>query len=239
MSGNAAAKPEYATEDIAVWWDMNDCPIPEGYDSRRVRPSLEVAFKKLGYSGHVSITAYGNQTRTPDHLLRGLSSTGVDVAHTILDVTYTRIFSDLLKWQDLNPPPATMMLISDTVDLVFSKPLALLQQVTKYNLFLAYSYRPYKMSILVTSAEWLWDSLLADTVSETRTHFLQRCSEKGEESTGMFYCKLLDDCDCQSLDDFRKHLSSKEHALEFTTRCLSRRVVFRVRATTIPRGKFS
>ncbi|XP_019100969.1 PREDICTED: uncharacterized protein LOC109132947 [Camelina sativa] len=112
----------------------------------------------------------------------------------------------------------TMMLISDTTDLVFSKPLALLQQVTKYNLFLAYSYRPYKMSILVTSAEWLWDSLLADTVSETRTHFLQRCSEKSEESTAMFYCKLCDDCDRKSLDDFRKHLSSKEHALDDSKR---------------------
>ncbi|XP_010437087.1 PREDICTED: uncharacterized protein LOC104720886 isoform X2 [Camelina sativa] len=210
---NYQAKPEHATAKIAVWWDMKDCPIPEGYDARRVRPSLEGAFKKLGYSGPVSITAYGDQRRTPDQLLRGLSSTGVNVAHTIPDVTYTRMYSDLHKWQKLNPPPATMMLISDTTD-DFSRPLAFLQQLTKYNLFLAYSYRPYKMSILVTSAEWLWDSLLADTVSETRTHFLQRCSEEGEESTGMFYCKLCDDCDCKNLDDFRKHLSSKEHALE-------------------------
>lgn len=62
---------------------MNDCPIPVGYDARQVRPSIEGAFKNLGYSGPVSITAYGDQTRTPDHLLQGLSSTGVSVTHTI------------------------------------------------------------------------------------------------------------------------------------------------------------
>ncbi|MBW1279439.1 NYN domain-containing protein, partial [Escherichia coli] len=69
----AATKPKYATAQIAVWWDMNDCPIPEGYDARRVRPSIEGAFKKLGYSGPVSITAYGDQTQTSDDILRGLS----------------------------------------------------------------------------------------------------------------------------------------------------------------------
>ncbi|CAA7027826.1 unnamed protein product [Microthlaspi erraticum] len=61
----AAAKPEYAAAQIAVWWDMNDCPIPEGYDPHWVRPSIEAAFKKLGYVGPVSITAYANQRQTP------------------------------------------------------------------------------------------------------------------------------------------------------------------------------
>ncbi|KAL1219941.1 hypothetical protein V5N11_021719 [Cardamine amara subsp. amara] len=208
---NYAAKPEYATAKIAVWWDMKDCRIPEGFDAIQVRPSIEREFKKLGYSGPVSITAYGDLTQTPDHLLRGLSSTGVDVAHTSSHVTCKRMFSDLLEWQDLNPPPATMMLISDMVEEVFAKSLARLQQLKKYNLFLAYSFRPYKMSVLVTAAEWLWESLLAD--SEKRRHLLQKCSERRGESMGMFYCKLCF-CDCKSLDHFRNHLSSKEHALE-------------------------
>lgn len=59
------------------------CPIPEGYDARRVRPSLEEAFKKLGYSGPVSITAYGNLNHIPEHLQRGLASTGVSLAHAV------------------------------------------------------------------------------------------------------------------------------------------------------------
>ncbi|CDY13953.1 BnaC09g38730D [Brassica napus] len=63
---------------------MFDCPVPEGIDARGVRPSLEGAFKELGYTGPVSITvtAYGDQKQTPEHLLRALSSTGVAVVHT-------------------------------------------------------------------------------------------------------------------------------------------------------------
>ncbi|CAH8250775.1 unnamed protein product [Arabidopsis lyrata] len=75
--GEEAAK----AAKIAVWWDMVECPIPEGFDARRVRPSLEAAFKKLGYSGPVSITAYGDQTHTSVDLLRCLSSTGVAVLY--------------------------------------------------------------------------------------------------------------------------------------------------------------
>ena len=63
---------------------MFDCPIPDGYDARLVRPSLEGAFKELGYSGPVSITAFGDHTQTPKRHLQALSSTGIDVAHATL-----------------------------------------------------------------------------------------------------------------------------------------------------------
>ncbi|KAL9295905.1 putative transcription factor C2H2 family [Arabidopsis thaliana] len=157
---NYTAKPEYATAPIVVWWDMKDCPIPEGYDARQVRPSLEGAFKKLGYSGPVSITGCGDHNKTPDHILRELSSTGVDLAHSIDEVIYSRMFINMKQWKARNPPPATIMLISDGVVMMFENLIADLLQETKYNLFLAYSYRPYKMSVLLTSAEWLWESLL-------------------------------------------------------------------------------
>ncbi|XP_019101786.1 PREDICTED: uncharacterized protein LOC104789994 [Camelina sativa] len=210
---NYPAKPEYATAKILVLWDMVDCPIFEGYEAHRVRPSIEGAFKELGYSGPVSITAYGDQSQTPDHLLRGLSSTGVAVAHAITEVRYRRMMSDFSEWQELNPPPATMMLISDQMENFFSTFVAQHQQESKYNMFLAYSFRPDKMLAVVTSAEWLWESLLG--VSETRRHVLQRCSsQRGErESTGMFDCETCE-CDFKSLDDFTKHLSTNEHAWE-------------------------
>ncbi|XP_048606587.1 uncharacterized protein LOC125583544 isoform X3 [Brassica napus] len=77
---NYKATPEFATAKIQVWWDMFDCPIPQGYDARQVPPSIEAAFKELGYSGPVSITAYGDHKHTP---LQALSSTGVHVAHAV------------------------------------------------------------------------------------------------------------------------------------------------------------
>ncbi|XP_048617100.1 uncharacterized protein LOC106403516 [Brassica napus] len=183
---------------------MFDCPIPDGYDARLVRPSLEGAFKELGYSGPVSITAFGDHTQTPKRHLQTLSSTGIDVAHATLGVISSRIFDDLMEWRGRITTPATMMIISDGVEELIAK----LQQRIKFNLFWAYSCRPWTMSVVLTSAEWLWDSLLA--VSATKRHVLRDCSASVVESTGMFYCKL-----CYTkrtlLDKFIKHLSSKKH----------------------------
>jgi len=80
---NYKATPEFATAKIQVWWDLFDCPIPQGYDARQVRPSIEAAVKELGYYGPVSITSYGDHKHTPLQALQALSSTGVDIAHTV------------------------------------------------------------------------------------------------------------------------------------------------------------
>ncbi|CAN7063116.1 unnamed protein product [Brassica rapa subsp. trilocularis] len=190
---------------------MFDCPIPGGYDPRRVRPSLEGAFKELGYSGPVSITAYGDHKQTSDVHLQALSTTGIDLAHVIPEKIFPRMFDDLMDWQDDNPAPAIIMIISDAVVYFLEDALALLQQQQKYNLFCAYSFRPREMSIMLTSAEWLWDRLLA--VSEKKRHVLRKCSGSTESvvgSTRKFYCKL---CyfKCKRLDKFMKHLSSQKH----------------------------
>ncbi|KAG2261761.1 hypothetical protein Bca52824_068840 [Brassica carinata] len=210
---NYPATPEHATAKIHVLWDVKDCPIPEGYDARRVRPILERAFKERGYSGPVSITAFADQKEIPDHQLLALSSTGVDFAHTLHWVKYSRMTANFEEWTDDNPAPATIMIISDEV--ASSKSTSSLicarLQESNYNCFLAYSVRPFEMPVLVTSAEWLWESLLA----ETKRHILHKCSgsERVVASTGMFYCDLCD-CDCKSLDVFKKHLSTKKHTLE-------------------------
>ncbi|KAJ4899898.1 zinc finger protein-related [Raphanus sativus] len=213
---NYPATPEHATAKIHVLWNMKDCPIPEGYDARRVRPSIERALKELGYTGPVSITAFGNQKQTPDHHLLALSSTGVVFAHTLPWVLHSRMLTNFEEWAEDNPPPASIMIISDGLasrkshsSLICSR-----LQESNYNCFLAYSVRPFEMPALLTSAEWLWDSLLA--VSETKRHILHKCSSGSEmvvASTGMFFCDLCD-CHCKSLDDFNKHLLSKEHTHE-------------------------
>ncbi|XP_033144869.1 uncharacterized protein LOC117133035 [Brassica rapa] len=115
------------------------------------------------------------------------------------------------EWAEDNPAPATVMIISDRLGWRMSQ--SSLLQKSNYNCLLAYSVRPFVKPTLLTSAEWLWESLLA--VSETKRHILQTCSgsEMVVASTGMFYCDLCD-YDYNSLDDFKKHLSRKEHTYE-------------------------
>ncbi|XP_013741321.2 uncharacterized protein LOC106444390 [Brassica napus] len=213
---NYPATPENATAKIHVLWDMNDCPIPEGYDARRVRPSIERALKELSYTGLVSITAFADQKQTPVHHLLALSSTGVDFSHTLPWVHYSRMITDFEIWTKDNPAPASIMIISDEVASSKDRSTLICRklQESNYNCFLAYSVRPFEMPVLVTSAEWLWDNLLA--VSETKRNILHKCSESERvvaASTGMFCCTLCL-CDCKSLDDFNKHLASKDHTQE-------------------------
>ncbi|CAH8378764.1 unnamed protein product [Eruca vesicaria subsp. sativa] len=197
------ATAEHATAKIAVWWDMKDCPIPEGYDPALVRQSIEGAFKEKGYSGPVSVTAYGDQTQTSGHILQGLLSTGVSVVHTRPESTNYHMHRDMVEWRGQNPPPATMMIISDKVPGVFDWDLLRLQQRTLYNLFLAYSVKPLCGTLLCTSEEWCWRYLLFSSLSRRRE--VVQCAK--------LYCYSCD-FDCQSLKKFQKHLSTYKHARE-------------------------
>ncbi|CAA7059766.1 unnamed protein product [Microthlaspi erraticum] len=81
--GNSKAAPEFVNSKTTVLWDMDTCPVPVGYDARRVRPSIESALKNLGYLGPVTISAMGNLEKTPAHVLQGLSSTGIAVTNYV------------------------------------------------------------------------------------------------------------------------------------------------------------
>ncbi|CAH2059339.1 unnamed protein product [Thlaspi arvense] len=96
-------------EKLLVLWDINGCPIPDGFDPRLVGPRIESALKKSGYSGPLTITAIGDLRRTPitpsDKVLRVLSSTGIALRHGY------DILPTLLEWNDHNPC-ATIMIIA-------------------------------------------------------------------------------------------------------------------------------
>ncbi|KAJ4866153.1 zinc finger protein-related [Raphanus sativus] len=194
------ARAEYATAKIAVWWDMKDCPIPDWYDASQIRQRLEGAFMERGYSGPVSITAYGDQTKTCDFNLKGLFYTGVSVAHTRSESIKYVMHRDMVEWRGQNPPPATMMIISDELQGVFDWDLLRLQQRTRYNLFLAYSFEvPNVAIILSTSAEWCWKRLLNSKPSRLRA---VQCAK--------LYCSSCN-FDCRNVNKFKKHLSSYKH----------------------------
>ncbi|VVA99724.1 unnamed protein product [Arabis nemorensis] len=101
----------------AVWWDINGCLIPPGYDPLCVRQSIESALNKsCGYSfgleEEVAIFAIGNLIPlTPDDS-EDLYYSGISMIHT--DFSGLReIFGNMLSWLNDNPHPATGMLISE------------------------------------------------------------------------------------------------------------------------------
>ncbi|CAH8279325.1 unnamed protein product [Arabidopsis lyrata] len=108
------AAPEYVNSPTGVWWNMNRCPIPDGYNACQVGPRIDMVLKSLGYSGPLTITAVGDLEDIPVDVLRALSSTGIlirDIPHP------SSVLLEMLDWQDVNQPPATVMLISDDLDL--------------------------------------------------------------------------------------------------------------------------
>uniref|UniRef100_A0A1J3JB22 NYN domain-containing protein n=1 Tax=Noccaea caerulescens TaxID=107243 RepID=A0A1J3JB22_NOCCA len=220
MMRQEAAKPEYVKAKTAVWWDINSCPIPHGYDVCRIRPSIESALKSLGYSGPVEITVIGNQEDTPEEVLRGLSSKLISVKH---GPARQILLNLLMSWQNRNPPPASMMLISDIVESMSLVLCRRQQRKSGYNLLRAYTCAPNHVSTLYSTAEWLWESLLAaadetdsnkQEVTRIKSSVLQKCTRP----PFIWQWPLFVPFDCfmcffttKSVEDFTTHLSGAEH----------------------------
>ncbi|WZZ26092.1 hypothetical protein YC2023_009493 [Brassica napus] len=64
------ATPEYATSETLVWWDMDSCPLPNGYDPSRLGPRIDTELKNLGYNGPLTIIAVGNVDGIPYDFLK-------------------------------------------------------------------------------------------------------------------------------------------------------------------------
>lgn len=184
---NKVTLPAYVESKTSVWWDINSCPVPVGYDACRVGPCIQSALEKLGCSGPLTISVMGNLKQTPDHVLQALSSSGIVVKHVpcgkyslisfysqlavffvffaieFLSCTESggrSILTYLLNWTNVNPPPGKIMFISDSLGIeIFSRTLSCLQ-ARGFKILLAYEDTPKQALDLVTSAEWLWKTLL-------------------------------------------------------------------------------
>ena len=77
MKNVKKAAPEFATSETFVWWDMDSCPLPSGYDPIRVGPRIDTELKNLGYNGPLTIIGVGNLEGVPHDFLKALSSGGV------------------------------------------------------------------------------------------------------------------------------------------------------------------
>ncbi|CAH2055139.1 unnamed protein product, partial [Thlaspi arvense] len=203
MKNRAAATPEFANSKTLVWWDMDDCPVPNGYDPSRLGPRIDTELKKLGYNGPLTIIAMGDLEGIPHEFLRALADTGVVIKHQ---------------------PPVTIMVISSCV-LVESTTEYLCESRHGYNFLVAYPphsepENPHPPS-LVICGEWLWnrDSLLKGRIKQAAEFVIFPDSGSAEETRGlvmgghMFSCELCE-FDGPGFEDLTTHLDSPEHAEE-------------------------
>ncbi|TVU37641.1 hypothetical protein EJB05_10966 [Eragrostis curvula] len=152
---------EYSAAKTSVWWDIENCHVPRGCDPHRVAQNMSSALAAAGYTGPITISAYGDTGCVPHHVQHALSSTGIALNHVpagIKDASDKKILVDMLIWAIDNPPPANYLLISGDRD--FSNALHKLK-MRQYNILLA---QPPNVSQALTAAAksvWLWKSFVA------------------------------------------------------------------------------
>ncbi|NP_001347399.1 hypothetical protein Zm00014a_000721 [Zea mays] len=152
---------EYAAVKTSVWWDIENCHVPRSCEAHLIAQNMSSALAAAGYTGPITISAYGDTNCVPNHVQHALSSTGIALNHVpagIKDASDKKILVDMLIWAIDNPPPANYLLISGDRD--FSNALHKLV-MRRYNILLA---QPPNVSQVLTAAAkhvWLWKDLVA------------------------------------------------------------------------------
>ncbi|KAG5395862.1 hypothetical protein IGI04_017676 [Brassica rapa subsp. trilocularis] len=75
------AEAPYMTAKTSVWWDIESCQIPRGFDAYGIAQNIGSALEKMNYCGPISIYAYGDVSRIPPTIQHALYSTGIALNH--------------------------------------------------------------------------------------------------------------------------------------------------------------
>ncbi|CDY69567.1 BnaC07g49870D [Brassica napus] len=163
------AEAEYATAKTSVWWDIENCPVPKGWDAHSIAQKLNSALVNLNYRGPLTITAYGNTELIPKHIQQALSSAGISLNHVPSgkkDASDKKILVDMFLWVLENPAPANLMLISGDGD--FSYALNRLRML-RYNILLAHPLQASPFLVASARTSWMWRSLIATGCHSSRS----------------------------------------------------------------------
>ncbi|KAH7372892.1 hypothetical protein KP509_17G027300 [Ceratopteris richardii] len=161
--------------EVGVFWDLNRCGVGDAQvddsvedgtetDAFYVAPNIVHMLRYSGFSGPISIRAYGNTRSFSNHrVTEALVSTGVDLHHISGGMKYLckHLILDMLLWIRENPPPAHMLLISGDKELanVLHK-----LRMRGYDVLLAHPEGdlPRELASAATQV-WTWDGLAKGT----------------------------------------------------------------------------
>ncbi|XP_019095116.1 PREDICTED: uncharacterized protein LOC104755349 [Camelina sativa] len=173
--------------ETVVFWDINSCPVPPGFDASLVGLCIKRFLKKEGYSGHVTIEAIGVLADVPNDTLEKVYSGGI----TLHNVPYGPSDTVKLVFERSNSPGplSNIMVISNSKIFAWESQ----SQTLRCNLL-----KPFPIISLQRFC-------VADSVEE------DQCSETGESA--FLICSL---CNYHSLPfhrfgSFAMHLNSRRH----------------------------
>ncbi|KAK9678727.1 hypothetical protein RND81_11G229600 [Saponaria officinalis] len=146
---------------VSVWWDIENCGVPNGVNVFRIAHSITSAVRANGIKGPVQITAFGDIFCLNRANQEALSCTGVNLIHIPnggKNSADRSLLVDLMYWVSQNPPPAHIFLISGDKD--FAGILHKLR-MTNYNILLAARVEKHTSGVLYSAASimWYWNEL--------------------------------------------------------------------------------
>lgn len=177
----------FETADTGVFWDVDDCEIPDGLNALMVSQNMRSALERLNYRGKVFIYAYGDSNQILDTKMvvkqtpnkfdyRGttsiysedddLDSTPAlmlnDTSRDYKDDMIGRILVDFMIWAIDNPAPANIILVLGSYmsrrQEEFQNAIGQFNMLN-YNIHFAYPQNSICPSLPAVRVKWLWESL--------------------------------------------------------------------------------
>ncbi|VVB04800.1 unnamed protein product [Arabis nemorensis] len=152
---------------IGVFWNMDDCPIPDVCNPHQFKEFVFAALENEGYLGYVSSWAYSGKTSVVENLWVDYNRADIRLSNKVFR-GINGMKQDILLFILRNTAPANVLVISKDIaeDRDLMRTLGKLKSI-KYNI-LAMQPEPVKSEALlaIISKLWLWPSQLdADTES--------------------------------------------------------------------------
>ncbi|KAL6906124.1 hypothetical protein ACP4OV_003725 [Aristida adscensionis] len=145
---------------VSVWWDFENCNLPNGVNVCRVAPRVAAALRAAGIRGPLSITAFGDVLQLSRAAQEDLSATGVSISHVPRsgkNSSDRSFMADLVYWTAQNPPPVHLFLISGDKD--FANILHRLR-MSNYNILLACPSSATSVLCSAATFMWPWEALV-------------------------------------------------------------------------------
>ncbi|CAL9245440.1 unnamed protein product, partial [Arabidopsis halleri] len=121
---------DYAAEEIGIFWDIEQCKIPDELNAGEVLNRVRSSLSSFGHHGPVSISGYGDMTG------HEFPSEGIKLNHFPAGEMYarhTKMLEDIIAWSAEHPKPSTLMLIVGDISDDFVEVVQLLKSKKNYH----------------------------------------------------------------------------------------------------------